>query len=168
MGGSAGADKDTMGSKDTDRVKSWTCELLRYWLTFWPSCKRSSIFGDCRYLFESSLKVVPHALKAGEWLLTLTFQTIIGAIQPGMGWLAFVQRNRNPQPLRRACICTFLHKNGTKAGWLSLTAPRKLYKNRMTVVESSTKAGSGWLSLKALRKQDDFYWKLYESRMTFV
>ena len=35
---------------------------------------------------------------------------------------------------------------------------------------SSTKAGSWWLLLKALRKQDqdDFRWKLYESRMTFV
>ena len=33
-------------------------------------------------------------------------------------------------------------------------------------VESSTEAG--WLSLKALRKQDGLRWKLYEGRMTFV
>ena len=36
----------------------------------------------------------------------------------------------------------------------------------MAFVESSTKAG--WLSLKALRKQDGFRWKLYESRLAFV
>ena len=32
--------------------------------------------------------------------------------------------------------------------------------------ESSTKAG--WLSLKALRKQDGFSWNLYENKMAFV
>ena len=36
----------------------------------------------------------------------------------------------------------------------------------MTFVESSTKAR--WLLLKALRKQDGFRWKLYESRMALV
>ena len=36
----------------------------------------------------------------------------------------------------------------------------------MAFVESSTKAG--WLSLKALRKQDDFCWMIYKSRMAFV
>ena len=36
----------------------------------------------------------------------------------------------------------------------------------MVLVESSTKAE--WLSLKALRKQDGFSWKLYESRMALV
>ena len=58
----------------------------------------------------------------------------------------------------------------TKAGWLWLRAPWKLYKSRMAFVESSTKAGPWWLSLKALQKQDDFHWELYESRtrMTFV
>ena len=42
----------------------------------------------------------------------------------------------------------------------------KLYESRMSFGESSMKAG--WLSLKALRKedQDDFRWVLYESRMT--
>ena len=59
---------------------------------------------------------------------------------------------------------------------------RKLFESRMTFVESSmkalqkqddffessTKAGSGWLSLKAPQKQDDFRWKLYKCRMTFV
>ena len=50
---------------------------------------------------------------------------------------------------------------------------RKLSKSRMVFVESSTKAG--WLSQKALRKQDDFCWKqndfrwkLYKIRMSFV
>ena len=70
--------------------------------------------------------------------------------QPGRGWLAFVQRNRNPQPFRRAHT------------W---------YKSRLTFVESSTSRISfvksstkaGWLVLKALQKQDDFCWKLYKS-----
>ena len=35
----------------------------------------------------------------------------------------------------------------------------------MALVERSTKAG--WLSLKGLRKQDGFRWKLYESKMAF-
>ena len=38
----------------------------------------------------------------------------------------------------------------------------------MSFTESSTKAGSGCLSLKALRKQADFCSKLHERRMTFV
>ena len=40
----------------------------------------------------------------------------------------------------------------TKAGWHLLKVPRKLYKSRMTFVESSVKAGSGWLLLKALTR----------------
>ena len=40
----------------------------------------------------------------------------------------------------------------TKAGWHLLKVPRKLYKSRMTLVESSVKAGSGWLLLKALTR----------------
>ena len=70
------------------------------------------------------------------------------------GCLAFGQHNNNPQSFRRARICNFLQlcKNG--------------YKSMMTFIESAPKAGL--LSLKALRKQDDFNWKLYESRMTFV
>ena len=36
----------------------------------------------------------------------------------------------------------------------------------MAFIESFTKAG--WLLLKALRKQDGFRWKLYESKMAFV
>ena len=39
-----------------------------------------------------------------------------------------------------------------------------LYESRMTLIECSTKAG--WLLLKALRKQDDFRWKLYKSRIS--
>ena len=42
----------------------------------------------------------------------------------------------------------------------------ELNKSRITFVESSTKAG--WLSLKALRKQDGFRWKLYESKIAFI
>ena len=70
--------------------------------------------------------------------------------QPGRGWLAFVQHNRNPQQFRRA---------------------RTWYESRLTFVESSTSRISfvksstkaGWLVLKALQKQDDFCWKLYKS-----
>ena len=87
-------------------------------------------------------------------------------------------------------------ESSTKAVWLSLKALRrqddfrwKLYETRTAFVESASKAGSGclslrvlrsrmafiesstkagWLSFKALRRQDDFRLKLYESRMAFV
>ena len=77
--------------------------------------------------------------------------------QPGIGWLPFNERNRNPQPFRRVSICNFARQKLSFFNCL---------KNRMTFVESSPKAG--WLSLKVLWKQDDFRWKLYESKMTFV
>ena len=75
-------------------------------------------------------------------------------------------------------------KSSTKAGWLSLKAVWKQGESRVTFVQSSTK--TGWLSLQALRKQNEcrwkphctkalqkqdqneFHWKLYENRKTFV
>ena len=43
---------------------------------------------------------------------------------------------------------------------------QELFESRITFVESSMK--TRWLSLRALRKQDGFRWKLYESRRAFV
>ena len=37
----------------------------------------------------------------------------LSADQGGRGWLAFGQRNRNPQPFRRACISKFLQQKGS-------------------------------------------------------
>ena len=56
-------------------------------------------------------------------------------------------------------VGTFISQH--QAHWLSSLSS-------LSIVESSMKAG--WLSLKALRKQDqdDFRWELYESRMTFI
>ena len=57
----------------------------------------------------------------------------------------------------------FYNPTETDNLWLS----KDFYESRMAFVKSSTKAGSEWLLLKALRKQDDFGWKLYEGRMSF-
>ena len=57
----------------------------------------------------------------------------------------------SPKTLRK------LYENSLKAG-----SPKALLK----LSKSSPKAN--WLSLKALRKHNDFLWKLSESRMTFV
>ena len=51
-------------------------------------------------------------------------------------------------------------------GLLRKLSLQELVESRITFVDSSRKVG--WLSLKALRKQDGFCWKLYESRRAFV
>ena len=85
-------------------------------------------------------------------------QVPVIAPQGGTCWLAFGERKIIPQSFRRALICKF---SRPKYRFLQL-----LYKSKMAFVESSTK--TGWLLLKALRKQDGFRWKLYESKMAFV
>ena len=59
--------------------------------------------------------------------------------QPGRGWLAFVQHNRNPQQFRR--VSTWYESRLTFV---------ESSTSRISFVESSTKAG--WLLLKALQK----------------
>ena len=48
----------------------------------------------------------------------------------------------------------------------TLTFHSKLYESRMAFVESSSK--TGWLWLKALRKQNGFRWKLFENGMVWL
>ena len=88
-----------------------------------------------------------------------------GGQQPSRSWQAFVDRGRIPPSFRKARNCNFLWQNRC---FLQSSRNRQfvvvkgllweLYKSRMPFGESFRKVGC--LSVKALRKQDVFRWKL--------
>ena len=54
------------------------------------------------------------------------------------------------------------------SGAFSVRESQREFSVALAFVESSTKAGSGCLLLRALRKHDGFCSKFYESRVAFV